>query len=90
MLNADVLALPRFDMPFYLAVDSSSKGIGYLFYQKYQNNSGEKLRVIRFGSKSLTSWQKSYGATKLEPLGVVTSIVENPSYFARKPVYSRM
>ena len=32
------------------------------------------------GRISLTSWQKSYGPTKLELLGVVTSIVDNSSY----------
>ena len=70
----------RFDLPFYLAVDSSAQGIGYVLYQKYLENSDEKVRIIRFGSKALTSWQKSYGPTKLELLGVVTSIVENSSY----------
>ena len=80
LLNSDILAFPRFDQPFYLAVDSSSHGIGYVLYQKHGSGSEEKNRVIRFGSKSLTSWQKSYGPTKLELLGVVTSIVENSSY----------
>ena len=78
--NSEVLAFPRFDLPFYLAVDSSAKGIGYILYQKHLENSDENIRVIRFGSKALTSWQKSYGPTKLELLGVVTSIVENSSY----------
>lgn len=71
---------PRFDLLFYLAVDSSAQGIGYALYQKHLENSDEKVRIIRFGSKALTSWQKSYGPTKLELLGVVTSIVENCSY----------
>ena len=78
--NSEVLAFPRFDLPFYLAVDSSAQGIGYVLYQKHLENSDEKVRFIRFGSKTLISWQKSYGPTKLELLGVVTSIVENSSY----------
>ena len=81
LLNSEILAFPRFDLPFYLAVDSSSHGIGYVLYQKHtEENSENKIRVIRFGSKALTSWQRSYGPTKLELLGVVTSIVENSSY----------
>lgn len=76
--NSEVLAFPRFDLPFYLAVDSSAQGIGYVLYQKHLENSDEKVRFIRFGSKTLISWQKSYGPTKLELL--VTSIVENSRY----------
>jgi hypothetical protein len=35
---------------------------------------------VRFGSKALNHWQKSYGPTKLELLGVVTSITDCYSY----------
>ncbi|CAC5402262.1 unnamed protein product [Mytilus coruscus] len=63
-----------------LAVDSSATGIGYMLYQKHPSDTGEQIRVVRFGSKSLNSWQKSYGPTKLELLGVVTSIVDCASY----------
>jgi hypothetical protein len=48
--NSEVLAFPRFDLPFYLAVDSSAQGIGYVLYQKHLENSDEKVRFIRFGS----------------------------------------
>lgn len=51
--NSEVLAFPRFDLPFYLAVDSSAQGIGYVLYQKHLENSDEKVRIIRFGSKAL-------------------------------------
>ena len=40
------------------------------------------LRVVRFGSKALNHWQKSYGPTKLELLGVVTSITDCSSYLS--------
>lgn len=78
--NSEVLAFPRFDLPFYLAVDSFEQGIGYVLYQKHAEKLGEKMRVIKFGSKSLIHWQTSYGPTKLELLGVVTCIVDNSSY----------
>lgn len=81
LLNSDVLAFPRFNIPFYLAVDTSSKGIGYMLYQKHQDENGSSIdRVIRFGSKTLNHWQSSYGPTKLELLGVVTSITDCASY----------
>ena len=35
---------------------------------------------MRFGSKVLNHWQKSYGPTKLELLGVVTSITDCSNY----------
>ncbi|CAC5414043.1 unnamed protein product [Mytilus coruscus] len=78
--RALVLAFPRFDLKCFLAVDSSATGIGYMLYQKHPSDTGEQVRVVRFGSKSLNSWQKSYGPTKLELLGVVTSIVGCASY----------
>jgi hypothetical protein len=82
LIDSPVLAFPRFDIPFYLAVDTSAKGIGYVLYQKHPVNDGtsENTRVVRFGSKALNHWQKSYGQTKLELLGVVTSITDCSSY----------
>jgi hypothetical protein len=53
------------------------KGIGYVLYQKHPGNT----RVVRFGSKALNHWQKSYGPTKLELLGVVTSITFPVAFF---------
>ncbi|MCG8077951.1 MAG: DDE-type integrase/transposase/recombinase, partial [Candidatus Thiodiazotropha taylori] len=81
LLNSEALAFPRYDLPFYLGVDTSSKGIGYMLYQKHSTDSGdESVRVVRFGSKSLSHYQTSYGPTKLELLGVVTSILDCASY----------
>jgi hypothetical protein len=79
---APVLAFPRFDIPFYLAVDTSAKGIGYVLYQRHPGNDGtsENTRVVRFGSKALNHWHKSYEPTKLELLGVATSIIDCSSY----------
>lgn len=33
LVNSEALAFPRYDLPFILGVDSSSKGIGYMLYQ---------------------------------------------------------
>ena len=81
LLNSEALAFPRYELPFFLGVDSSSRGIGYYLYQKHPSDSGnETIRVVRFGSKSLSHYQTSYGPTKLELLGVVTSILDCASY----------
>jgi hypothetical protein len=45
--NSKPTTLPRLDLPFYLAVDSSAQGIGYVLYQKHAENLGEKMRVIK-------------------------------------------
>ncbi|CAC5395633.1 unnamed protein product [Mytilus coruscus] len=75
LINSPILAFPNFHTEFYLAVDTSSKGIGYMLYQYQETASDSKaVSVIRFGSKSLSKWQRSYGPTKLELLGMDTEI----------------
>jgi len=63
LLHSEVLAFPQFNLPFYLAVDSSSKGIDYMLYQKHPDENGnfDKISVVRFGSKALNHWQRSMG-----------------------------
>ncbi|CAG2217767.1 unnamed protein product [Mytilus edulis] len=81
LLNSKILAFPNYDLTFRLAVDTSSRGIGYMLYQMHPNVNGEEQpRVIRFGSKSLSRWQQSYGPTKLELLGMVVSILDCADY----------
>ena len=60
LMNSDALSFPRYDLPFYLVMDTSSKGICYMLYQKHYTNL-KNIHVIRFGSKSLAKWQQSYG-----------------------------
>ena len=71
-----MLSFPRYDIPFRLGVDISSRGIGYMLYQIDPNDETRKPRIIRFGSKSLIPWQQSYGPTKLELLGMVVGILD--------------
>ncbi|CAC5407147.1 unnamed protein product [Mytilus coruscus] len=78
LVNSEILNFPSFDLPFRLAVDTSSRGIGYMLYQKDSQIS--KPKIIRFGSKSLKPWQLSYGPTKLELLGMVTSVLDCAVY----------
>ena len=87
LVNSPALAFPRFDIPFHLQVDTSSHGLGYMLYQIHPESEfpegtseRERTRVVRFGSKGLSKWQRSYGPTKLELLGMVTSIMDCASY----------
>ena len=76
LVLSPVLAFPDFRSQFRIAVDTSSRGIGYMLYQKVDGD----VRVIRFGSKSLSKWQRSYGPTKLELLGMVVAILDCADY----------
>ena len=87
LINSPVLAFPRYDLMFRLAVDTSSRGIGFMLYQIHpaedfppDTPEKERMRVVRFGSKSLKSYQQSYGPCKLELLGMTQSILECASY----------
>ena len=77
LVNSSALAFPRYDREFRLAVDSCSKGIGFMLYQYDEN---QTPRVVRVGSKGLSRWQQSYGPTNLELLGLVTAVMDCASY----------
>jgi hypothetical protein len=48
-----------------------------MLYQRHPMETNEEvIRVVRFGSKSLSKWQQSYGPTKLDLLGMVTAILD--------------
>lgn len=82
LLVSPALAYPRYDLEFRIAVDTSSHGIGYMLYQNHptNDNTDGEPRVVRFGSRSLSKWQRSYGPTKLELLGVTTAVLDCAPY----------
>ena len=87
LIHSEALAFPRFDLPFRISVDTSSHGIGYTLYQVHPpsefppgTTEKDRVRVVRFGSKPLTGYQQSYGPTKLELLGLVTSVLDCAPY----------
>lgn len=77
LVNSKALSFPRYDLEFRLAVDTSSKGVGYMLYQIHEDGNH---RVVRFGSKGLNRYQQSYGPTKLELLGMVFSVLDCAPY----------
>lgn len=46
----------------------------------YQKDNTGTPRVVRYGSKGLSKWQRSYGPTTLELLAMVTSVLDCASY----------
>uniref|UniRef100_A0A8C6LSZ5 Gypsy retrotransposon integrase-like protein 1 n=2 Tax=Nothobranchius TaxID=28779 RepID=A0A8C6LSZ5_NOTFU len=74
LTNPPILAYPDFDLPFVLHTDASNEGLGAVLYQR-QNN---KLRVIGYGSRTLTPAEKNYHlhSGKLEVLALKWAICD--------------
>lgn len=72
LVNSNAHSFPRFDLPFTLSVDTSSQGIGYT-----RRTPQRKNQVLFVFGQIFTT---SYGPTKLELLGMVTSIFDCTDY----------
>lgn len=72
--NPPVLAYPDFDPPFVLHTDASEHGLGAVLHQRQ----GGKLRVIAYGSRTLTPAEQNYHfhSGKLEFLELKWAICE--------------
>lgn len=56
LTHPPILAYPDFDQPFVLHTDASEQGLGAVLYQQQKG----KLRVIAYGSQTLTAAEKNY------------------------------
>lgn len=56
LTNPPVLVYPDFNQPFILHTDASQQGLGAVLYQ----NQDGKMRVISYGSRTLTPAEQSY------------------------------
>uniref|UniRef100_A0A3B3H4P4 Gypsy retrotransposon integrase-like protein 1 n=1 Tax=Oryzias latipes TaxID=8090 RepID=A0A3B3H4P4_ORYLA len=74
LTNPPVLAYPDFDQPFTLHTDASQNGLGAVLYQ----NQNGKMRVIGYGSRTLTPAEQSYHlhSGKLEFLALKWAVCE--------------
>ena len=74
LTHPPVLGYPDFDMPFVLHTDASEQGLGAVLYQKQD----EKLRVIGYGSRTLTPAERNYHlhSGKLEFLALKWAVCE--------------
>ena len=74
LTNPPILAYPDFDLPFILHTDASNEGLGSVLYQRQ----GEHLRVIGFGSRTLTPAERNYHlhSGKLEFLALKWAICD--------------
>lgn len=74
LCNPPVLAYSDFSLPFTLHTDASQKGLGAVLYQ----DQGGKLRVIGYGSRTLTPSEQNYHlhSGKLEFLALKWAVCE--------------
>lgn len=68
------MAYPNYTLPFTLHTDASEQGLGAALYQKQ----GSKLRVIAYGSRTLTAAERNYHlhSTKLEFLALKWAVTK--------------
>lgn len=74
LTSPPILAYPDFDLPFVLHTDASNEGLGAVLYQRQAG----KLRVIGFGSRTLTPAERNYhlNSGKLEFLALKWAICD--------------
>ncbi|RXN13837.1 Retrovirus-related Pol poly from transposon [Labeo rohita] len=74
LVQPPILGFPDFSQPFILHTDASNQGLGAVLYQ----NQNGKLRVIAYGSRTLTAAEKNYHlhSGKLEFLALKWAITE--------------
>ncbi len=74
LVNPPVLAYSNFNLPFSLHTDASERGLGAILYQRQDG----KLRVIGYGSRTLTATEKNYRlhSGKLEFLALKWAVCE--------------
>lgn len=75
LTSTPVMAYPDYEKPFVLHTDASAQGLGAVLYQKQEDGN---LRVIAYGSRSLSPAEKNYHlhSGKLEFLALKWAVVE--------------
>lgn len=84
LVNPPALAYPNFDLSLVLHTDASKKDLGAILYQQQDG----KLRVIGYGSITLTSAERNYNlhSGKLEFLALKWVVCEKQWKTVRLPV----
>ncbi|MBW0581005.1 hypothetical protein O181_120720 [Austropuccinia psidii MF-1] len=81
LINAPVLILPYFELPFKLYIDAAcSQGLGAALHQRQIVDGEPREGVICYISRQLTDSEARYGATQTGCLCLVWAL-ENSHYY---------
>ena len=84
LTNAEFLLFPDWTKPFFLLTDASKVAISAALYQRDQVG---LMKPISFCARSLTKFERSYGITRLEQLGVIYGINQYDIYLKGKTFF---
>ena len=76
LVNPPILCYPRYELPFVLQCDASDKAIGAVLGQVQEG----LMKVVAYGSRSLTSTEQNYSTIEKEALSIVHFVGEFRHY----------
>ena len=83
MVSANVLALPQFDKPFYIASDASKVGLGACLMQTHTMDNGVVgLKVVSYWSRKMKSTELKWHIYEQEMLALSCGVEKFGSYFS--------
>ena len=82
---APIMNTPNFEHPFILELDACEYGLGAVLTQEY--NGGKY--VIAYGSRTLSSSERKYGATEREALAIVWATKHFRPYLEGNKIFIR-
>ena len=71
LVQAPILAYPKFERDFVLETDASVKGVGAVLSQQLDDG---RLHPVAYASRSLSIAERNYSITELETLSVVWAV----------------
>ena len=77
LVEAPILAFPRFDLPFSVATDASGVGVGATLSQVHEDG-GE--RVVAYWSRALRPREQNYSVTEREAYALVWAVTHYRPY----------
>lgn len=86
LVSNQVLAMPRFDQPFFLECDASDVSIGAVLHQLHDvPEGGQAKRPVAFWGRSLSKPERNYTVTEKEALAVVAAVKKWRHYLHGSP-----
>ena len=80
LTNPPIMECLDYNHPFVLHMCASLEGLGAVLFTVYQKQNG-KMRVMGYGSRSLSQAEKKYHSGKLEFLALKWAVCEHFRYY---------